>query len=184
MKINSPLSQSTMWAQFIWLYVGMKPPISVCFEEKKKNQPSGHLGDKKKSNFSYLGPVLDGVLWKREEVCQDRIPEVSSADSDKFHWDFHFQKQWRRNLLSHEAEQWALMVFGSLRGGKKASHASEKADKKHFCDLDLLLELAGRPVVVHTAHHFSLMGCGGAGWHSLPAPGLHTGEDMAAHTRQ
>ena len=90
--------------------------------------------------------MLDRVLWKREEVCQDRIPEVSSPDSDKFHWVFHFQKQCRRNLLSHEVEQWALIVFGSLRGKKQLTHSRKKADKKHFCDLDLLRELAsGRP---------------------------------------
>lgn len=101
----------------------------------------------KKSNFSYLGPVLDRVLWKREEVCQDRIPEVSSPDSDKFHWDFHFQKQWRRNLLSHEAEQASLNSFWQPRRKKnRLKRSRKKADKKHFCDLDLLLELgSGRP---------------------------------------
>lgn len=64
--------------------------------------------------------------------------------------------------------------------GVGGSHTSEKADKDHFCDLDLLLELAGRPVAVHRAHHFSLMGCGDAGWHSRAAPGLPTGTVLAA----
>lgn len=65
-----------------------------CFLTK----PSRHFGDKKAISATMPLCWLD---WfeKRKVVSQDRIAEVSSLDSDKFHWDFHFKQQHGRNMF-------------------------------------------------------------------------------------
>lgn len=35
--------------------------------------------------------MLARLIWKRQVVSKDRIAEVFSLDSDKFHTDFNFK---------------------------------------------------------------------------------------------
>lgn len=56
-----------------------------------------------KKQFQQPGPCVGQAdLKKGEVVGQHRITEVSSRDSDKFPWDFHFKQQDGRNVFSHK----------------------------------------------------------------------------------
>lgn len=74
--------------------------------------------------------MLARLIWKRQVVSKDRKAEVFSLDSDKFHTDFHFKQEHKKESCTNIWDQWMSDSFGSFID--RLTHTKKKSNSNHL----------------------------------------------------